>query len=246
MSQAFFRFNQTSAYKMCFNHHPLHKNPNKTKTSAPIYKFCYTARRKLNGSIIRYSFSSKFKVNTMSENQSVDTPTPQADETSENFPSAPFMRRFASWVYDLLTGVAIAMLSTVVFYIFIGIFESIGLVSTEGYVDMADYLADGYVFQIYLFTCLCGFFSYFWVRGGQTIGMRAWRLRVLTHNNETISITQAVIRFCASLAGLGNLWVLVDFKNRQSLQDYAAKTKTVVLTKEENGRIYREIESKKS
>ncbi len=175
-------------------------------------------------------------------NASADSPQPQ---TPQSFPSAPFFRRLASWIYDFLTGVAIAMLSVVVGYIVIGSAEAMGLVSTAGYEDMAAYLADGWAFQFYILVCLTAFFCYFWVKGGQTIGMRAWRLRVLNKDNQTISITQAIIRFYASLAGLGNLLVLVDFKNRQSLQDYIANTKTVELTKEENGRVYRELEKDK-
>ncbi|NQZ13145.1 MAG: RDD family protein [Algicola sp.] len=159
----------------------------------------------------------------------------------EDFQSAPFMRRFASWVYDFLTAVAIAMLSTVVGFIFTKILEAIGWIDLTGYEDMGAYLTAGWVFKVYLLSCLTAFFCYFWVRGGQTIGMRAWRLRVVDQNGKMISIKQAIIRFYVSLAGLGNLWVLVDFKNRQSLQDYAAKTRTIVLTKEANRQVYREL-----
>lgn len=163
------------------------------------------------------------------------------DAADQQFPSAPFMRRLASWVYDFLTAVAIAMLSSVVGFIFTSLMEKAGLVDLSGYDDMAAYLNDGWAFGVYILLCLTAFFSYFWVRGGQTIGMRAWRLRVVGQNSDKISIKQAVIRFYVSLAGLGNLWVLVDFKNRQSLQDYAAKTRTIVLTKEENRQVYREL-----
>ena len=165
--------------------------------------------------------------------------------TSHSFPSASFIRRLASWVYDFLTGIAIAMLAVVFGYIVTGTLQYFGFISTEGYEDMAAYLADGYGFQIYILLCLTAFFCYFWVKGGQTIGMRAWRLQLLTHDNQTVSLKQAIIRFYASLAGLGNLWVLVDFKNRQSLQDYIANTRTVVLTKEENGRVYRQLEQQR-
>lgn len=157
------------------------------------------------------------------------------------FPPASFLRRFASWVYDLLTGIAIAMLCVVFGYMITGLLLYFDWISIDGYQDMADYLADGYVFQIYLLLCLTGFFCYFWVNGGQTIGMRAWRLQLLTHDNQTVSLTQAVIRFYASLAGLGNLWVLVDYKHRQSMQDHLAKTRTVVLTKAENRMVYRQL-----
>lgn len=159
----------------------------------------------------------------------------------QQHPSAPFLRRLASWVYDFLTGTAIVMLSTVVFIILVNLLEAGGIIDMSAYEDTAQYLQGNIAFQLFLLLCLTAFFAYFWVRGGQTIGMRAWRLQVLDKQGNTITIKQAVIRFYASLAGLGNLWVLLDFKNRQSLQDYAANTRTVVLSKEANRQVYREL-----
>jgi uncharacterized RDD family membrane protein YckC len=86
------------------------------------------------------------------------------------------------------------------------------------------------------------FFSYFWTKSGQTIGMRAWRLRVQTNDGNLISWSQSVIRCMGALLGLGNLVVLVDFKNKKALQDYLSKTEVVALSKEENKRIYRELD----
>ena len=71
--------------------------------------------------------------------------------------------------------------------------------------------------------------------------MRAWRLRVQTNDGNLISWSQSVIRCMGALLGLGNLVVLVDFKNKKSLQDYLSKTEVVTLTKEENKRVYREL-----
>ena len=85
------------------------------------------------------------------------------------------------------------------------------------------------------------FFGYFWTKSGQTIGMRAWRLKVQTHQGNLISWPQAIIRSISALLGLGNLVVLVDFKNKKALQDYLSKTEVVTLTKEENKRVYREL-----
>ena len=172
---------------------------------------------------------------TQSTTESITTP-----QAEQQFPSAPFPRRLASWIYDLLTGVAIAMLASVVGMIVTQILVAYEFIDTSNYEDTAAYLGDTWVYPLYLITCLTCFFSYFWIKGGQTIGMRAWRLRVVNHKGEGISVLQAVIRFYASLAGLGNLWVLLDWKNKQSLQDYLAKTRTVVLSKEANKEIYRQ------
>lgn len=164
-----------------------------------------------------------------------------SDLNDQQLPPAPFMRRLASWVYDLLTGTAIVMLSTVVFMILVNVLEMASIIDMSGHEDTAAYLQGNIAFQLFLLICLTAFFCYFWVRGGQTIGMRAWRLRVLNKDGTTISIKQAIIRFYCSLAGIGNLWVLFDFKNRQSLQDYAAQTRTVELSKEANKQVYREL-----
>ena len=72
--------------------------------------------------------------------------------------------------------------------------------------------------------------------------MRAWRLKVQTRDGKLISWSQAVIRSVTALLGLGNLVVLVDFKNKRALQDYLSKTEVVALTKEENKRIYRSLD----
>lgn len=185
----------------------------------------------------------------MPKNQPQKSPQAATDGTTgsgpatpaqQQFPSAPFLRRFASWIYDLLTGVAIAMLASVLGMIVTQSLVAFEWLDISNYEDTAAYLSNSWVYPLYLLTCLTAFFCYFWLKGGQTIGMRAWRLRVVNHQGEGISAIQALIRFYASLAGLGNLWVLVDWKNKQSLQDYLAKTRTVVLSKEANRQLYRE------
>ncbi|MGB0860318.1 MAG: RDD family protein, partial [Pseudoalteromonas spongiae] len=81
-----------------------------------------------------------------------------------------------------------------------------------------------------------------WCKGDQTIGMRAWRLKVRNLDGTQITKPQALIRAITALLGLGNLLVLVDFKNKRSLQDYLAKTEVITLSKEENKKVYRELD----
>ncbi|WP_280548687.1 MULTISPECIES: RDD family protein [unclassified Halomonas] len=79
------------------------------------------------------------------------------------------------------------------------------------------------------------FFAFFWTRGGMTLGMQAWRLRVQTLDGCSITALQALQRFLVagiSLAafGLGYLWILVDGEKR-SWPDIASGTRVVVLPK---------------
>ena len=63
------------------------------------------------------------------------------------------------------------------------------------------------------------FYGWFWTHGGQTLGMKTWRIQLVSENGGAINWRQAVIRYFAAilswlLAGVGFLWVLVDGQNR--------------------------------
>ena len=55
------------------------------------------------------------------------------------------------------------------------------------------------VFQGFLAAQVAAYFIGFWARGGQTPGMRAWRLRVQTVDGDTPSPAVAAVRFGAAL-----------------------------------------------
>ena len=63
------------------------------------------------------------------------------------------------------------------------------------------------------------FYGWFWTHGGQTLGMRAWKIRLRATGGEAVSWTQAAVRFLAallslSLFGLGYWWALWDSQKR--------------------------------
>lgn len=89
--------------------------------------------------------------------------------------------------------------------------------------------------QLLLLVAAFVFFAFFWMRGGMTLGMQAWRLRVQTQDGRSITLTQCLVRYLVawiSLAafGLGYLWVLFDSEQR-SWPDLASGTRVVVLPK---------------
>lgn len=73
-----------------------------------------------------------------------------------------------------------------------------------------------------------GYFVASWRRGGQTMGMRPWRLQVLAADGTTASWRNLWLRYLvASLTpGLCLLWTLVD-RDRRGLHDLAAGTQLV-------------------
>ncbi|WP_377113581.1 RDD family protein [Pseudoalteromonas sp. M58] len=162
------------------------------------------------------------------------------------FPRAGFWRRFASLVYDTLAIIAFAMLTVVLYLFAIQGLISLDVIALNGAEDVSARIQDSLLLSGIRSSLLVlvglVFFGYFWTKSGQTIGMRAWRLKVQTHEGNLISWPQAIIRSISALLGLGNLVVLVDFKNKKALQDYLSKTEVVTLTKEENKRVYRELD----
>jgi len=155
-----------------------------------------------------------------------------------SFPSASFLRRLAAMVYDLLVAVAILMLATGVALLVPGILSQLDLIQLSETLTAADWLNQTPIFGVYLMVVLGLFFGWFWWRSGQTVGMRAWRLKVQQRNGQRLTKKQAFIRIVTCAFGLGNLWVLIDFKNRRAWHDYAAGTELVTLSKEANQLYY--------
>lgn len=88
----------------------------------------------------------------------------------------------------------------------------------------------GMLYTGYLAVVIVSFFTYFWCQAGQTLGMRAWKLRIQNKDGSNIRPTQAMIRMATSAFGLGNL--LAPFsKTNQSFQDAMADCEMVVLPK---------------
>ncbi len=77
----------------------------------------------------------------------------------------------------------------------------------------------GALVQTTLFLEAFVFFAWFWLRAGQTAGMRAWRLRLVAEDGGHITLNQATVRFFAAAISLGALgvgywWALFDRQSR--------------------------------
>jgi uncharacterized RDD family membrane protein YckC len=127
--------------------------------------------------------------------------------TSEHTPQqalgtepAGLLRRLAALAYDTLLLTALLMCFTLVVLLVRG-GEAIP--------------AGTWWFQLALLAVTATFFAGFWTHGGQTLGMRAWRLRVVAADGGAVSYERALLRFVAAwislaVAGLGFWWSLVD------------------------------------
>ncbi len=84
------------------------------------------------------------------------------------------------------------------------------------------------------------FYAWFWIHGGQTLGMRAWRLQIQRLDGGPIDWWQALLRFMTAipswaLLGLGYWWLLVD-RDKLAWHDRFSETRIVVLDRNPDSR----------
>ena len=160
----------------------------------------------------------------MNESQSTQA------EFNASCPRAGLFRRLASLLYDGCIVGAIWMLIGFVVQLVVG-------PDTSELVDgrvQTDPVLGNILFFLMVASC-AGFFLWFWTRSGQTVGMLAWRIKVVDHNGRPISVRQAGIRLLLAwpaffVLGLGYLWLLVDTEG-DALHDKISATRVVVLPK---------------
>ncbi|HVC12826.1 MAG TPA: RDD family protein [Burkholderiales bacterium] len=152
------------------------------------------------------------------------------------------LRRLASMLYESMLLVAIAVIASAVFLLANG-----GQAAT-GWVRHAE--------QAYLAAVFGAYFVYCWLRGGQTLAMKAWRIRLVAPGQAQVPVRLVVLRLVyaaiflgafgaavvgafvhrdpwlafASLAltGIGLGWALFD-RDRQFLHDRLAGTQLVLV-----------------
>lgn len=146
-----------------------------------------------------------------------------------SYPLASLIKRLAALVYDVLVYAAIAMA-----YGFAVIGIKYGLLGVELAENQRAEI--GVVGFFGLLATLWGFSAFFWLKkGGQTLGMKAWRLRLVGANGENLSAGGAVKRLIFGsitllTGGLGYFWALLD-SDSASLHDRLSATRVIQLPK---------------
>ncbi len=82
--------------------------------------------------------------------------------------------------------------------------------------------------RTYLLGVSFAYFAGFWHHGGQTLGMRAWRLRVLDRDGAKPTFAQLTKRFAGSIlswipCGGGFVWIALN-RRREALHDRLSGT----------------------
>jgi uncharacterized RDD family membrane protein YckC len=122
-----------------------------------------------------------------------------------------FPRRLASMAYEALLLFAVAFFAAWLFFFASGARDaSSGSLRT--------------ILQLFIATVFAGYFLWCWLRGGQTLAMKAWRIRLVD-----VTPRKAILRFALALLLLpvSIVWALFD-PDGQFLHDRLAGTRLVV------------------
>lgn len=131
-----------------------------------------------------------------------------------------WLRRLAAATYDALLLFALLMLGSYLVLPF-----------THG----EAVVAGSWGYRLYLFCLVAAFNLWFWLNGGQTLGLRSWRLRVEDcATGLPPTWRRAVLRFFCSVpvwaTGVGILWALFDPQQR-ALHERLSGTRLSLLPK---------------
>ena len=125
-------------------------------------------------------------------------------------------RRLASMLYEALLLAAVLFLAG---FIFTAVFHPPPSAALHA------------IFQLYLLLVTALYFIWHWRRGGQTLPMKTWRLRLVGAGNRPVTLKQACLRFACAVIGIplafGILWALFDH-DRQFWHDRMAGTRLVM------------------
>ena len=121
-------------------------------------------------------------------------------------------RRLGSLLYEALLLFAVAFFAGSAFHL------ASGAAPLEGWLLRAH--------QAFLAAVFAAYFLWCWLRGGQTLAMKAWRVRLVD-----VTPGRALLRFACALVlvptGISVLWSLAD-RDGQFLHDRLAGTRLVL------------------
>jgi uncharacterized RDD family membrane protein YckC len=131
-------------------------------------------------------------------------------------PAPGLARRLACAAYELL------------------ILAALVLVATFPYLALAGDSSSGlrrHLLQAWVLLVVGAYLVGFWTRGGQTLAMKTWRIRLESAHGGPVDTGRAVRRYLLAVAGaaglgVGFLWALLD-RDGQFLHDRLAGTRLV-------------------
>lgn len=143
---------------------------------------------------------------------------PVSDSSPSMANSPGLLKRLACLVYDIFLMIA---LWVVLYWPFYALVED----------EQLRYL----LFRGAFILAMFGYFARSWRVSGQTLGMQAWRIKLVSNDGQPVTYKQCLLRFlvaaCSLLClGIGYFWMLYD-KDRLTWHDRYSGTRLIIQHK---------------
>ncbi len=138
--------------------------------------------------------------------------------TNEHYVSP--LRHFAAICYDMMLLVSVLFVFTLVI---------LPLASNTAIES------GNLAYNFYLLILSYLYFCWQWINGGQTLGMKSWRIEVINRDGQSLNLQQASARFFAAILswlvfGLGFIWRFID-RDKLTWHDKLSATRLVLRNK---------------
>ncbi len=140
---------------------------------------------------------------------------------------APLWKKLAAWIYDLLGALAVFILALCIGYLVIYLMSLPWLKNSE---TLGNHLNQNPLWFIYLMACTQYYYVWCWVKGGQTVGMRTWRLKLCKPDGQLLTWKAAYYRSFASLGGIAQLTSLFN-QQKQGWHDQLVNSYVIEIPK---------------
>jgi uncharacterized RDD family membrane protein YckC len=142
---------------------------------------------------------------------------PNANKANAGQKTGALWRQLVAMLYDALLIIALFFIAGFALVAIYGTGEDVG----ESNIPRA-------LYQGVMVALLVLFYGTFWLKSGQTLGMQAWRIRLVNSEGGAVSAKQVLIRLAAAVlswlpAGLGYWWSLWD-RDRRTWHDRISGT----------------------
>ena len=121
-----------------------------------------------------------------------------------------FLRRLGSIIYDF-------------FLVFSFVFFVEGVVII---INNKQAITSSLFFYLLTLPLIYAYFSMSWIRGKQTLGMRAWKFEIIQKDGSNVTQKQSLIRFLLAIISLLGIGFIFQFFNQHKLplHDYYSET----------------------
>ena len=138
-----------------------------------------------------------------------------------SFPNVGLLRRVMAIFYDLFLLTAILFLATAI----------ANAINGGEAVDQNSLYR--LLLGIYLAAIIFFYFGWFWVHGGQTLGMKTWKIKLISNESQNINWQQVTIREITAVIswvflGLGFIWSIFN-KQKHCWHDITSNSRLIDL-----------------